>query len=238
MIPQPPQRMTMIRKSRLSLLFWTVLGCLILVAGAWAQDSTDSGGQTPLGDVVRRQREQRQHSKTAKKVVTDEDIPANHMHWARDQVAEFVIIPAVQISGMVPNDDSPTPTVMGQKNNKIYVSFGPHLGQADSCGSLDCGEQFLQKFQRGKWAGSRARILFDSDEVVGGYQARVAHFEVVHDVLGKMQGTVTFIAAGVATLTASCMYSFQDRPEAEPECDAFISSLRINVPQKYIYVGQ
>lgn len=235
MISRPQQRMPMIRKSDLRRLPWMALCCLVLMTGAWAQDS---GSQPPLGDVVRRQQEQRQHSKTAKKVVTDEDMPANRMHWTRDQVAEFVIIPAVQISGMVPNGDSSTAPVMGQKNDKIYVSFGPHLGQADSCGSLDCGEQFLGRFQRGKLAGSKARILFDSDEVVDGYQARVAHFEVVHDVLGKMQGSVAFIATGVATLTAACMYNFDDWAEAAPECDAFISSLRINVPQKYIYVGQ
>ncbi|MGB0104397.1 MAG: hypothetical protein WBP51_09340, partial [Candidatus Sulfotelmatobacter sp.] len=93
-----------------------------------------------------------------------------------------------------------------------------------------------RKFQLGKWL-EKARILFDSDEVIQEYDARVAHFEVVHDVRGKMQGSAAFIAAGVATLVATCMYSFQDRVEAEPECDAFISSLRINVPPKYIYVG-
>jgi hypothetical protein len=230
--------MTKIRRSRLRRLFWTALCCPVLLAGAWAQDSPDSGSQTPLGDVVRRQREQQQHSKTAKRVVADDDIPASHTHWTRDWVAEFKIIPAVAISALVPIDGSGTRTALGQKNDKIYVWFGPHLGEADCSNSLDCAEEeVLRKFQQGIWKGSKARILFDSDETVQDYAARVAHFEVVHDVRGKMQGSVALIATGVATLVASCMYSFQDRPEAERECDAFISSLRIDFPQKYIYVG-
>ncbi len=228
---------TMLVRAHLRRLLWMALCGAVLAASAWAQDPTDPGNQTPLGDVVRRQHEEQQHSKTAKRVVGDDDIPASHMHWTRDQVAEFKIIPAVIISALVPNDGPATPTTLGMKNDKIYVYFGPHLGEADCSNSLDCAvEELLRKFQQGKWK-EKARILFDSDEVIQEYDARVAHFEVVHDVRGKMQGSAAFIAAGVATLVATCMYSFQDRVEAEPECDAFISSLRINVPPKYIYVG-
>ena len=189
--------------------------------------------------MVRQQREQRQHSKTAKRVVSDDDIPANHMNWMNGWVAEFVIIPAVHISGLTPNDDSSSATALGQKKDKIYVGFGPHLGERDWCGSgsLDCAEHaFLKRFQGGGWVASSARILFDSDDAVGDYTARVAHFEILHDTRGKMQGSAALIETPIATLMAYCMYNAKDRTEAEPECDAFISSLRVEVPQRYIYV--
>jgi hypothetical protein len=212
--------------------------CFVLAAAAWGQDSSNGGSQTPLGDVVRHQQEQRQHSKTAKKVVSDDDIPANRSHVMGDWVAEFVIIPAVHISGLVPNDDSTTGTAMGKKQDKIYVGFGPHLLDTGTCSeSLECAEgAFERNLQRGNWAGSKARILFTSDDDIQEYPARVAHFEVVHDVRGKVEGSAAFIQTPIAILTATCMYKAQDRPEAEPECDAFISSLQVSVPQRYIYV--
>ena len=216
------------------LVISTALCALAFAATARAQDS--GSNQAPLGDVVRQQREQRQHSKTAKKVVTDEDIPANRMRWTRDQVAEFLIIPAVQISGTIPND-STTSKGTGLKHDKLTVWFGPHLGQDEACYGPDCAaDAFLRKFQKGQWTGSRARILFDSDDTVDSYQARIAHFEVVHDVHGKWQGVVALIATPVATLAAACMYDFDDWAEAAPECDAFISSLQVKVPDRYIYV--
>ena len=124
-------RETMVRKLHLhlALLGWSGLCCLMLVAGAWAQESTGSGTdqQTPLGAVVKRQREQRQYSKTAKKVVTDDDIPANHTYRFNGYVAEYRIIPAIRISGLVPISDSPPATAIGQKKDKIYIRFGPTL---------------------------------------------------------------------------------------------------------------
>jgi hypothetical protein len=221
----------MIRKLTLLL----VCMCLMGLSSARGQNSADCGA--PLGDVVRQQREQRQHSKTAKRVVSDDDIPASHVHWMNAWVAEYKIIPAVKISALVPNSTSGA--VAGTaKFGKIDAGFGPHLGERDWCeGSLDCAEEsFLRTFQRPGWAGSRARILFDSDTSVGDYEARTAHFEVVNEVRGKLAGTVAVIQTPVATLKAYCIYNAKDRDEAEPECDAFISSLRVEVPQRYVYV--
>jgi hypothetical protein len=86
--------------------------------------------------------------------------------------------------------------------------------------------------------GSSARILFDADDPVGDYEAREAHFEIMNDSRGKMQGTVAVIDTPFATLTAWCMYNAKDRTETEPECDAFISSLKVEVPERYVYVHQ
>lgn len=214
-----------------------VLCCLLLATGAWAQDSADSGAQTPLGDVVRQQQEQRQHAKTAKKVVSDDDIPANQMRRWNGQVAEYVIIPAVRISGLTPTDDSSTATALGQKKDKIFVGFGPHLGETEWCSDPECAEKaFLHRFQRGGWVASSARILFDSEDAVGDYEARVAHFEVLNDVRGKMLGSVALVETPVATVMAYCMYNAKDRTHAEPECEAFISSLEVEVPERFIYV--
>jgi hypothetical protein len=214
---------------------WMTVCCLVLIGGAWAQDST-SGEQTPLGDVVRQQREQRLHSKTAKHVVSDEDIPASRMHSMNGCVAPSVIIPCIKVSGVVPDDTSSLATEFGQKKDKIYVGFGPGYPDIYSCGSIDCEDAFLHLFERAGWIASGARIRFDQDDTIQNYPARVAHFEALHNIRGKMQGTVALIAAPVATVVAYCMYSVQDRLEAEPECDTFISSLQVEVPKRYIYV--
>jgi hypothetical protein len=210
----------------------------LLTAGVLAQESGDSG--PALGDVVRHQQERRQQgAKTAKKIVTDDDIPASRTHTVRDQVAEFVIIPAVRISGMAPNDGASTSPAGGQKQPKVSVRFGPHLTSPPSCydGSLDCAEEALLALYRvGIWSGGRSKVLFDSDGGVQDFPARVVHFEVVHDVRGKMLGTAALIQTPVAILQAVCMYKASDQADAEPECDAFISSLEVNVPERYIYV--
>ncbi|MGA7077758.1 MAG: hypothetical protein ACLPZJ_05300 [Terriglobales bacterium] len=233
----------MVRKLHLhlALLGWSGLCCLMLVAGAWAQESTGSGTdqQTPLGAVVKRQREQRQYSKTAKKVVTDDDIPANHTYRFNGYVAEYRIIPAIRISGLVPISDSPPATAIGQKKDKIYIRFGPTLMDPYACdnGTLDCAEQaFLGRFQHGGKLGSAVRILFDLDDTVQNYPARVAHFEVTDDVRGKIRGSVALIRTPIIIVTASCLYSVQDQAEAEAECETFISSLNVDIPEKRINV--
>jgi hypothetical protein len=229
--------MTMIRKSSLLRLSRLTLCWLLLAAGLRAQNSAGSGDQTPLGDVVRQQREQRQHSKTAKRVVSDDDIPANHYGRSADSVAEYVIIPAIKISGPTPLEAANTVSPIGQKRGKIYVGFGPHLGWSDWCGGLDCAEQaFLRHFQRGGWVPGSAHVLFDSNDAVGDYEARIAHFEILNDVRGRMQGAVALIEVPMATLMAYCIYDAKERPEAEPECEAFISSLQVDVPERFIYV--
>jgi hypothetical protein len=229
----------MIRKFHPPLFCWSVLCCLGLAVGAWAQDSTGANVQIPLGDVVKRQREQQLHSKPAKKVVTDDDIPANHMQRFNGYVAEYRIIPSIRISGMVPISDSPPATAIGQKKDKIYIRFGPTLLDADACndGTLDCAEQALiRQFDHGQKIGSKARVLFDADDTVQNFPARVVHFELDHDVRGKMQGAVALIRTPITIVTATCLYSLQDQAEAEPECETFISSLNVDVPQKRIYV--
>jgi hypothetical protein len=229
----------MIRKSHRSLFCWSILCSLVSVAGACAQDSTGASQQIPLGDVVKRQHEQQLHSKPAKKVVTDDDIPANQMQRFNGYVAEYRIIPAIRISGMVPISDSPPATAIGQKKDKIYVRFGPTLLDADTCsdGTLDCAEEALiRQFGHGQKIGSKARILFDADDTVQNFPARVVHFELDHDVRGKMQGSVALIRTPITIVTATCLYSLPDQAEAEPECETFISSLNVDVPEKRIYV--
>lgn len=211
---------------------------LLLAAGAGAQSSSDPGNP-PLGDVVRHQREER-HSKTARKILTDDDIVTSRLHRTKVQVAEFVIIPAIQISSLIPDDNSTKASGTETKKGKIDISFGPHLGESYLCiGDLGCAEEsFLQKFQQSGWAGSKARILFDSDDQIGSYPARVAHLEVVNDVRGKMIGTAVFIETPVAVVNAACLYPAEDRQDAEEVCEAFIGSLQVEVPKRFIYVQQ
>ena len=213
------------------------LWCCTVASVAGGQEAAGSRPQTPLGDMVRQERDH-EHSK-AKRVVTDDDVPSTHMHRMRDQVAENRIIPAIRISGLAPDDTSQAATPVGQKRDRIYVGFGPHLTNDDTCDAEDsnCSEElFLSKYERGGWAGSRTKILFDTDDAVQQFPARIAHFEVVHPVRGKMRGMVAFIATPIAPLSASCLYKVEDEAEAEPECETFISSLEVEIPEKYIYV--
>ncbi|HKD03251.1 MAG TPA: hypothetical protein VKB77_12515 [Terriglobales bacterium] len=211
--------------------------CCLLVLSTWGQDSSDSG--PALGDVARHQRERRQNAKGTRKVISDDDIPASRMHTVRDQVAEFVIIPAIRISGQAPLDNAPVSTAAGQKPPRASVGFGPHLTSPDSCyqGSLDCAEDaLLAAYRTGTWAGSSSRVVFDSDGSVEDFPARVVHFEVVDDVRGKMLGTAALIQTPVAIVQAVCLYQAPNQTDVEPECDAFIASLQVDVPERYIYV--
>jgi hypothetical protein len=224
-----------IHRTRLSLWYGIALALLSMTAGAAAQDSASA---QPLGDVARQQKEQRQRAKPAQRVVTDEDIPANRARWIAGYAAEFKIIPDVRIRGLVPSDPASTPTFFGQKADKIYVGFGPHLVDTGWCdGPPECAEDaFLKRYQGGAWVSGSARILFDADDSVGDYDARVAHFEVLNNGQGKMLGTVALIQTPIATLMSYCIYRMQDRTEAEPECDAFISSLQVEIPKRFVYV--
>jgi hypothetical protein len=62
----------------------------------------------------------------------------------------------------------------------------------------------------------------------------VAHIEIIHDVLGKLTGSVVFVRAPVVVVTATCIYRAEDRSDAESDCNTYIESLQINVPAKYI----
>jgi hypothetical protein len=225
----------MIRRSRAP-LYSVILCSLVLLASAGAQDS---GTQPSLGDLARQQRELRRHEKPPTHVLTDDDVAATGKVWTAGYAAEFVIIPEPRIEGLAPRDPAAKQTFFGRKINQMYVSFGPHLNdKGDWCsGSFECSERsFLRRFGWGGWVPGSARILFDSDATVGDYQARVAHFEALHNGRGKMLGSVALIATPFTTLMASCIYEAKDRTQAEPDCDGFISSLKVVVPEHYIYV--
>src|SRR5215813_1329542 len=176
--PQSSHRpMTTTPKFRVPILSAMIAVFLLGLPNAPAQDSPT---QPALGDVVRKQKEQRQQSKPAKRVVTDEDMPSTNTHTRYGQVAEYKIIPAIMISGTAPNGTASSYTAAAPKKGQLYIGFGPSLLQPDSCGigQLDCAEEdLLRTFQRGSWAGSRTRVLFDSDDMVQEYHARVTHFE-------------------------------------------------------------
>lgn len=186
-----------------------------------------------LGDVVRQQRTNRQQSKTARRVISDDDITPPHSHWLRSQVAFTRIIPSIHVSALVPDGVSADP----DQKQKMYIGFGPEYWDGQYCDAdLDCAAKtFMARLNRSPMT-SGARVLFDEDTSIGGYAARVAHFELRHEVRGKMQGSVALVRVPVTVVAAYCMYRPEDKPEVEPQCDAFISSLRIAVPEKYIYV--
>src|SRR5262249_20102510 len=130
-------------------------------------------------------------------------------------------------------------TAAAPKKGQLYIGFGPSLLQPDSCGigQLDCAEEdLLRTFQRGSWAGSRTRVLFDSDDMVQEYHARVTHFEILHDIRGKLLGVGAVIATPLSNVMAYCMYKEEDQSQAEDSCETFISSLSVKVPERFVYV--
>lgn len=215
------------------------LHCLLLLAViARAEDAPD-GSSRPLGDVVRQQKSASQHGKTARRVLNDDDIAPSHTHWMVGWAATTKIIPAIKISGLVPDGLPDLATTAPQGKQKIHIGFGPEISNGYSCADdgFDCAEQiFVEGLQRGGSLGRAARILFDSDGEVQGFRARVAHFEVRHEVQGRMVGTLVIVSVPPTVVVASCMYRELDRAEVEPQCDRFVSSLRIEAPKKFIYV--
>ena len=205
-----------------------VLSCLLMSGvAAVCQDSPDSN-QKPLGDVVRRQKQEREHGKKAARVVGDEDIVGPHMKRVTQWVATQIIIPAIRVTAVVPD----TARTSGQPNpaDKMMTWFGPDL---NACG-LECAQaEYVRQFNlvhKGK-----LKILFSGDDSVGGYPALVGHFELVDDYHGKTLGMFALIQTPVSIAPATCMYR-ADAPEAEPACEAFIDSIEVYMPEKYIYV--
>jgi hypothetical protein len=203
-----------------------VLMCFAWTAGASAQQTAQEPSQPPLGDVARRQRQQ---PKTAKLVVSDDDLPLSHTHRITGTAAMTKMIPYITFTGVVP--DSITVSTVLDPKQKIHVLFGPE--EVESCFDLDGAETtYLQKFP--KIFGGTVRVLFDSNETIQGYPSRVARIEIIHDVLGKVAGSVVFVRVPMAMLTATCVYRAEDRAEGESDCKTYIDSLEINVPKKYI----
>lgn len=210
--------------------------CLITLAAATCALTSVSPGQDssqdasrPLGDVVRHQREGQEHKK-AKRVLGDDDMSGPHTHRVTGTAATTVIIPSITITGTVP--DSVVMKTPPDMKQKMMISFGPSL---DACFDLNCAEStYLRLFPA--TFGGVPKVLFDSDESVQGNRARVAHLEITHDERGKMFATVAFIQTTASAATASCIYTSADAPEVETACEAFIASLEVHIPEKYIYV--
>jgi len=209
---------------------------IILVACAgWAfglptaARAQDSSSQVPLGDVVRHQQQERQSGKKAKRTLNDEDIHG-HTRRVSGDAAVTVIIPNIQITGYVEDVN-----VKPGTEPKLYAWIGSR--SLDACGDLDCAKMvYLHELpQWPSMFGGTPLVLFESEASIDGYPARIAHIEVKHDVKGKMLGEVAFIQTPVAATAASCIYK-SDAPELETACDAFIGSLQIHMPERFIYV--
>ena len=209
-----------------------IAGALVWAGFAPVFFAQDAGaGQAPLADVVRHQQAERQRGKPAKHVLSDDDLPSASTHQITGMVSGQRIIPYIRITGTVPN--SVAKTVALDVDQKMYAWIGQ--GLLDSCFDLDCAEKTYVNVVPRLFSGT-VRILFDSNETVQSYQARVAHIEIMHQSRGRMLGLVAFIKTPEATGAASCFYRAADASEVESECDAFVHSLQVIVPEKYIYV--
>jgi len=216
------------RHPKFALLLVVLAASYALTCISLAQDSSQDSGQ-PLGDVVRRQHDDHQ-TKKAKRVLSDEDVAGPHTWEVTGYAATTVIIPAIRITGTVP-DNVPI-RVPPDYKQKMIVSFAPSL---DSCFDLNCAESTYLHLFRGVFGGT-AKVLFESDESIDGNPARVAHLEIVHDERGKMLATVAFIQTPASVASATCIYKLADAPDVETDCEKFVASLQLHVPEKYIYV--
>jgi hypothetical protein len=206
-----------------------ILFACSMFAGLHARAQDSSSDQPPLGDVVRRQQEQRQHAGKAKRVVGDEDVAGSNMHQITGAIATTVIIPYIRVTGMVP--DGVTVEWPPNPRQKLSAWFTPF----DSCFDLECAKAaYIRQFPM--IVGGKLTLLFESDDSVGGYPANVAHFKVVHDVRGKSLGIVAWIQTPASVAAASCMYHEEDSSVAEIPCEQFIASVQVHVPERYMYV--
>jgi hypothetical protein len=208
-------------------LLLLVMSCVAISVRVWAQDST-TDAQQPLGDVVRHQKETTQ--KKAKRVLSDEDMAGSHKRKVRGDFATQVIIPNIQIYGNAP--DTVKMNVPYRPEQKAFVWFGPDLNR---CFDVECAKAtYLRDFHYAL-AGT-LKILYESDDSVGGYPARIAHIELKNDELGKMFGVVALIATPFSSSAPTCMYLEKDANEMQTACEEFIGSLEVHIPEKYIYV--
>jgi hypothetical protein len=207
------------------MLVLLVTCCVAAAAGAFAQDDTT---QRPLGDVVRNQKNTQQ--KKAAKVVGDEDIAGAQSRRVWGDFATQVIIPNVRISGKAPL--TVKMNVPYSPEQKAFVWFGPDLNR---CFDLECAKAtYLRDFHYAL-AGT-PKILFEMDDSIDGYPARIAHLELKSDVRGKMLGVVALIVTPFSSSAPTCMYLEKDSAEMESACEAFINSLELHIPERYIYV--
>jgi hypothetical protein len=227
-----PMTMTLSRQIILGFaLAWVVI-CAGATASAQSPETPDGSKPEALGDVARQKKEQSVHAKKAKRVLRDEDVPSSHTHRMSGTAASMKIIPDIIVTGLVPDGVSARPEPSTRQ--KMYAWFGPTA--VESCGDLECAEEtYLQTLP--STFGGTGRIRFDSDEEIQGYTALVAHIEIAHDTRGKMLGIVALIQTSVGPLAASCAYRVVDAPEVEADCEAFIESLEIKFPERYIYVN-
>jgi len=210
-----------------SLLAVLAASCALSCVSA-AQDSSQDSGQ-PLGDVVRHQHDGPQ-AKKAKRVLSDDDITGAHTWEVTGYAATSVIIPCIRITGMIPN--TVPVRIPPDFKQKMIVSFAPSL---DSCFDLNCAESTYLHLFRGVFGGT-PKVLFESDDSLDGHPARIVHLEILNDELGKMMATVALIQTPASATSATCMYKLADAPDVETDCEKFVASLKVHVPEKYIYV--
>lgn len=210
---------------------------ILVVCAGWAVGLTtaclaqDSSTQAPLGDVVRHQQQERQRGKKAKRTLNDEDIH-EHTRQVSGDAAVTVIIPNIQITGYI-EDVNPNPKPTAEP--KLYAWIGSR--SLDACSDLDCAKiVYLHELPHlPSMFGATPRILFESESSIDGHPALLAHIEVKHDVKGTILGEVAFIQTPVVATAATCLYK-SDTPDLEAACDEFIGSLRVHMPERFIYV--
>jgi hypothetical protein len=206
-------------------LAFLVMWCVVACVCARAQDDAN---QRPLGEVARNQKNTQQ--KRAVKVIGDEDIAGALTRTVWGDFATQVIIPNVRISAKAPL--TVKMNIPYGPEQKAFVWFGPDLNR---CFDLECAKAtYLRDFHYA--LSGTPKILFEMDDSIDGYPARIAHLELKSDVRGKMLGVVALIATPFSSSAPTCLYLEKDSAEMESACEEFINSLELHIPERYIYV--
>jgi hypothetical protein len=210
-------------------VFLAAVVCLVAaIPYCMAQESGEGANQPSLGDVVRHQKDTAQ--KKATHVVSDDDVPGSHTRKVYGDFAVQVIIPNIRISGSAP--DTVKMNVPYSPEQKAFVWFGPDL---DRCFDVECAKAtYLRDFHYA--LVGTPKVLFETDDSVEGYPARIAHLELKSDLRGKMLGVVALIATPFSSVAPTCLYLEKDAGQMESACEKFIGTLELHIPQKYIYV--
>src|ERR1700722_16415724 len=182
--------------SNRKILLVPVAFVLVAIPHAIAQEGAADTNQPSLGDVVRHQKETTKQK--AKRVLSDEDIPGSQTHVVWGDFAIQVIIPNIRISAKAPATVKMNAPYSPEQ--KVLVWFGPDLNR---CFDVECAKATYLRDFHDKLAGT-PKILFETDDSVDGYPARIAHLELKNDVLGKMLGVVALIATPFSSSAPTC----------------------------------
>jgi hypothetical protein len=222
-------------KTTFQIRIWTVLFCC-LVAGAWAQDSSQG---TSLGDAARKARQQnagKEHA-TADHVLDEEAQSARGLTLS---VHACMLVPCSFMAVTVPSSAKLNQSWAGgavviplkaadDRTHTIRVYSADLLNAATLNGAK---QLFLRDwFSRPYYFGQPAKFDFDEQTTVDGHPANITHFTLPGKVV-NYRGIAIVAQVPAGTFAFACVYRDDDSGDATSVCEGVMNSAKIDVPNQ------